>query len=90
VVFKAVGRSLRVLGIVTPRQPLTADATHVPLVSIVRIGRGKIVASEAWYGRDDGTCCASGRARTIWSYRRGKLVPERTTVLRKPSRKRTA
>lgn len=81
VVFKAVGQSLRVVGILTPRQPLTPGA-HVPLSHVVSIERGRVVVSEAWYGPNDGDCCASGRARTIWTYAAGKLRPARTTILR--------
>lgn len=85
VIFKALGKTLRVVGIVTPRQPpLDLDKTHVPLSLVSAIGRGRVVVSEAWYGRYDGTCCASGRARTIWTYRGGRLRPSRTTILRKP------
>ena len=84
VLFKAVGRSLRVVGIVTPRQPLDPDTSHVPLIDVVAIERGRVVVSEAWYGAHDGTCCASGRARTIWTYRQGTLRPTRTTVLQPP------
>jgi hypothetical protein len=84
VVFEAVGSSLRVVGILTPRQPLEPGA-HVPLSHVVTIERGKVVVSEAWYGPDDGDCCASGRVRTIWTYAAGKLRPTRTTVLRKPT-----
>ena len=83
VVFKAVGKSLRVIGIVRPRQPLTPEIGHVPLVA-VRIKRGRLVAREVWYGPFDGTCCGSGRARTTWAYRNGRLRPARTTITRKP------
>jgi hypothetical protein len=84
VIFKAVGRSLQVVGILTPRQPLEPDTQHVPLSSVVAIQPGKMVVSEAWYGPYDGDCCASGRARTIWTYDAGKLRPTRTRILRKP------
>jgi hypothetical protein len=83
VVFKAVGRSLRVVGILTPRQPL-APGAHVPLSRVVAIRRGRVVVSEAWYGPNDGDCCASGRARTIWTYAAGRFRP-RTTILREPA-----
>jgi hypothetical protein len=66
VIFKAAGKSLRVLGILRPQKPpLDLNATHVPLSFVAAIKRGKVVVSEAWYGRYDGTCCASGRARTV-------------------------
>jgi hypothetical protein len=84
VVFRASGTSLRIVGILTPRQPLEPGA-HVPLSRVVAIERRKIVVSEAWYGPEDGDCCASGRARTIWTYATGKLRPTRTTILRKPA-----
>ena len=83
-IFRAVGGSLRVVGIITPQQPLGPDGPHVPLTGLVAIERGKVVVSEAWYGSHDGDCCASGRAKTIWTYAHGKLRPARTTVIRKP------
>jgi hypothetical protein len=84
VIFKAVGRSLRVVGIVSPRQPLLAETPHVPVGYVAEIERGKVVFSEGWYGPYDGDCCSSGRVRTIWTYTRGRLRPTRTTILRYP------
>jgi hypothetical protein len=75
---------LRVVGILTSREPLEPGA-HVPLSHVVAIARGRVVVSEAWYGPQDGDCCASGRARTIWTYAAGKLRPTQTTILRKPA-----
>jgi hypothetical protein len=82
VIFTARRKSLRVLGIVTPQQPLGPAATHVPIVSRVRIRGRTVVAPEAWYGPDDGTCCPSGRARTVWRYTRAGLRPSQTVVER--------
>ena len=84
VVFRAVGRSLRVVGILTPRQPLDPERSHVPLLEVTAIERGRVLVSEAWYGPDDADCCASGRARTIWTYTAGRLRPTRTDRLRRP------
>jgi hypothetical protein len=84
VIFKAVGHSLRVVGILTPRQPFDPETSHVPLSHVAAIDRGKVVVSEAWYGPEDGDCCASGRARTIWTYTAGKLRPTRRTILQHP------
>lgn len=84
VIFKAVGRSMRVVGILTPRQPLDPRAGHVPLIDVVAIKRHKVVVSEVWYGEYDGTCCGSGKATTIWTYQRGALHVSRTTILQKP------
>lgn len=84
-IFAARGRWLHSIGIITPRQPLDPDAWHVPLVW-AEIRRGKVIGHEAWYGPQDGTCCASGRARTIWAYAHGRLRPSRTIVDRRPRR----
>jgi hypothetical protein len=84
VIFRAMGRSVRVVGIVTPQQPLDPKTSHVPLNHVVAIKPGQVVVSEAWYGQYDGTCCASGEAKTIWMYGHGKLRPTRTTILQKP------
>lgn len=82
VIFKAVGESMRVLGVVTPRQPLNAESPHVPLLWTVSIDRGTLIAPEYWYGPYDGTCCPSGEARTTWKYVDGRLRPARTTIVR--------
>ena len=84
VIFKTLEKSLRVVGIVTPQQPLDPAMTHVPLSHVVAIKRQKVIVSEAWYGPHDGTCCASGQARTTWTYANGKLRPTRTTILERP------
>ena len=86
VFFKAVGRTLRVVGVVTPQQPLGGAGVHVPLVSTVGIRPGRVIAPEAWYGPDDGSCCGSGRARTTWKLDRGVLRATHTKVLRQPRR----
>ncbi|HEX6681102.1 MAG TPA: hypothetical protein VF063_10685 [Gaiellaceae bacterium] len=84
VVFRAVGRSLRVVGILPTRQPLDPETPHVPLNTVKRIEPGKVVVSEGWYGPFDGDCCASGVASTLWTYARGRLRPARTTIVRPP------
>jgi hypothetical protein len=85
VVFAARGRWLQSIGVITPRQPLDLSASHAPAVR-AEIRRGKVVAHEAWYGPNDGSCCASGRAKTFWTYANGRLRPSRTIVERKPRR----
>ena len=84
VIFTAERNSLRVLGIIRPRQPLGPTAVAVPIVSRVHIRRRAVIAPEAWYGPEDGTCCPSGRARTIWRYSKGQLRPVRMIVERQP------
>jgi hypothetical protein len=83
VIFTGSANSVRVLGIVTPRQPFLPSTPHVPLLQVT-LRRGKVISHEFWYGPSDGTCCMSGRATTIWRYRHGTLAPGRTMVTRKP------
>ena len=84
VIFASDGRWLRSVGIVTPQQPLHPRTTHTP-VMWAEIRPGKVIAHEAWYGANDGTCCSSGRVRTIWTYSAGKLRAMRTIIERAPS-----
>jgi len=86
VIFTAGENVLRVIGVITPRQPLDPEAGHVPLLASVEVLPGKVLTQEAWYGSNDGTCCPSGRATTIWRYAGGKLRPSRTIVVLRPSR----
>jgi hypothetical protein len=83
VLFAVRGRWLQSIGIVTPRQPLNPTSSHVPVMS-AELRRGSVVAHEAWYGPNDGSCCASGQARTIWLYENGRLRPAKTIVERRP------
>jgi hypothetical protein len=86
VVFTEREHVLRAMAILTPRQPFTPDASHVPILGRVNIRRGLAVAHEGWYGPHDGDCCSSGRVRTVWRYASGSLVPWRTIVDRPPRR----
>jgi hypothetical protein len=87
VVFRASGNSLHVIALLTAQQPLTAGASHVPLIGSGAISRGEIVVPEYWYGEYDATCCSTGRARTIWAYAAGKLSVKQTIVLHAPATK---
>jgi len=40
---------------------------------------------ESFYGRNDGTCCPSGRAVSTWVYVRGRLKLAETRVTREPA-----
>jgi hypothetical protein len=82
VVFKARARSPRALAIVTPQQRPRPNV--LPTLLQVTIRRGEVIAHEAWYGPNDGTCCPSGRSTTTWRYGHGTLRPVRTVVERKP------
>lgn len=87
VVFGLSDESLHILGVLTPQQPLTVPLSHVPLIGTGKISRGEIVVPEDWYGQYDSTCCATGRAKTIWVYAGGKLSLKQTIVLHEPATK---
>ena len=83
VIYTGSANTVRVLGIVTPRQPFLPTTTHVPLLQVT-LHRGVVISDETWYGPNDGTCCGSGRATTVWRYLNGVLKPGRTIVMQKP------
>ncbi|MGA2925245.1 MAG: hypothetical protein ABSG43_04515 [Solirubrobacteraceae bacterium] len=85
VVFSGSASGVRPVGLVTPRQPHNSNVSHVPLLGKVKWVDGRIVVAEYWYGSDDPTCCASGRATTTWAYRTGKLTAVRTVVTKRPT-----
>jgi hypothetical protein len=84
VIFTTAGKSLRVIGVVTPQQPRKAN--RLPTLLTVKIRRGKVTAREAWYGPNDGTCCPSGRTTTIWRYANGALKAGLPKITQAPSR----
>jgi hypothetical protein len=85
VVFSGSATRVRSVGLITPRQPHSSNASHVPLLGKVKWVDGRIVVAEYWYGPNDPTCCASGRATTTWTYRAGKLAAVRTVVSKRPT-----
>jgi hypothetical protein len=84
VVFPGSASGVRPLGLVTPQQPDSANLSHVPLLGKPKWVGGHIVVPEYWYGPNDPTCCASGRAITTWASRAGKLAAVRTVVTKRP------
>jgi hypothetical protein len=84
VIFTTAGKSLRVIGVVTPKQPRKAN--RLPTLVTVKIRRGKVIAQEAWYGPNDGTCCPSGRTTTVWTYAHGALRAGAPRITQAPSR----
>lgn len=85
VVFSGSATSVRPVGLITPQQPHRSKVSHVPLLGKVKWVDGRIVVAEYWYGPNDATCCASGRATTTWAYHAGKLTPVRTLVTKRPT-----
>jgi hypothetical protein len=84
VIFTTAGKSLRVIGVVTPKQPRKPN--RLPTLVTVKIRRGKIIAREAWYGPHDGTCCPTGRTTTVWTYAHGALRAGAPRITQRPSR----
>ena len=85
VVYGGSATGPRSLGLITSQQPRRATVSHVPLLGKVSWAGGRIIVAEYWYGKDDPTCCASGRATTTWAFRGGKLTAVRTVVTKRPA-----
>lgn len=85
VVFSGSATSVRPVGLITPQQPPGSDLPHVALLGKVKWVDGQILVTEYWYGPNDPTCCASGRATTTWAYHAGKLITVRTVVTKRPT-----
>jgi hypothetical protein len=85
VVFSGSATSVRPVGLITPQQSGRSKVSHVPLLVKVKWVDGRVVVAEYWYGPNDPTCCASGRATTTWAYRTGKLTAVRTVITRRPT-----
>ncbi|MDQ6948989.1 MAG: hypothetical protein M3256_22695 [Actinomycetota bacterium] len=75
VVFTGAGGTLHVVGVVVPTQPKAAVGAHVPLVEVVEITKGQVVANEAWYASQDADCCSSMHMVTTWTLSGGQLTP---------------
>jgi len=84
-VFSGSATSVRAVGLITPQQPSSSNLSHVPLLGKVKWIDGQIVVAEYWYGPNDPTCCASGRATTTWAYHAGNLTAVRTVVTKRPT-----
>ena len=83
VVFSGTATRAHAVGLITPQQPHRAKVSHVPLLGKVKWVDGQIIVTEYWYGPNDPTCCASGRATTTWAYRTGKLTAVRIVVTKR-------
>jgi hypothetical protein len=82
VVFMPGRNAPRAIAVLRPRQ--RTKPNRLPTLLRVAIRTGEVIAHEAWYGRQDGTCCPSGRSLTTWKYIDGTLRPVRTVVEKRP------
>ncbi len=82
VIFSGSGGRLSAVGVVTPQvQPRDV----LPTVPTIAIAPGTITVHEYFYGPYDATCCATGRATTIWTYADGALRPGVPVITKHPS-----
>jgi hypothetical protein len=71
------------IGVVKPHIRPWGQEQMASLIG-VSFANGEVLAHEYFYGPADGTCCASGRAISVWKLSRGGLVREETVITRKP------
>jgi hypothetical protein len=81
VVFHATIRSSVPIGILRPRH---RPPHQLPTLLQVQVDPGRVVGREAFYGSNDGTCCPSGRARTVWTYRHGTFRLASSRITKRP------
>ena len=79
VIFSGLDGQLSVVGVVTAR---IRPGTATPVM--ITIAPGRITAHEFFYGPSDPTCCASGRATTVWTYAHGRLRPGAPVITKQP------
>jgi hypothetical protein len=86
VLYRWVAGQLAVLSTLTPPR-LGSGGSHVAyfdgLTGGVTISSGAITAKELFYGPQDGTCCPSGRATTVWTFN-GHTFSSGTSIQTEP------
>jgi hypothetical protein len=84
VMFTATAEGPRVIGVLTPQEPVPGPGWHVPyfddLPGGITIRPGQVVVREVWYGPGDGICCPQDRATTVWAFSSSGFHPDSTTV----------
>jgi hypothetical protein len=80
VVYTLKARTLSVIGVLTPRQPLSPNVSQVPSLGRVTIRAGEVIAQEYWYAPGAGPAGPGQIARTFWKLSGGVLRPVRTVV----------
>jgi hypothetical protein len=77
----------RLIGIVRPHIRPWGGKTWLASPLSVAFRGDELIAHEFFYGGSDGTCCASGRATSIWRFAHGRLKRLRTTITHRPVRR---
>jgi hypothetical protein len=80
VVYTLKGGVLSVIGVLAPRQPLSASIPHVPTLYRVTIRNSEVITHEAWYGPNAATAGPVELAVTFWKLSHGILVPVQTAI----------
>lgn len=83
VVFSGMSASSTVLAVLEPQQPSSVDS-HIAYFDYtsggIVIEASRIIVKEIWYGPYDETCCPTGTAKTVWTFRNGKFTPKTTVI----------
>ncbi|MFJ9590640.1 hypothetical protein [Streptomyces acidicola] len=72
VVYGHAGKSLVVIGSITPRQK---HGTYPTALAGAEFAPGRIIVHEKWYRTNDPHCCPTGDATTVWTREGNRLTP---------------
>ena len=79
VVFDGSSGRIRPIGTITGQQQ--REGVLPTNVGVAQIDDDGVRVQEAFYGPEDGTCCPSGIARTLWTWDGSALRPESSEVI---------
>src|SRR5205085_1166615 len=83
-VFTGTVADMTLLGTITPEPPAGPWHSSYMDTSETQISQGSITVEEVFYGAADGTCCPSGRRKSVWTHDNGTLVQESSVVIVEP------
>jgi hypothetical protein len=88
VLFRADKSRPQLVATLTPQRP-SVPGNHVAYFDTtpggIQIRPGTIRVKEVWYGPEDGTCCPTGRATTVWSLNDSGTLTSKTTIQTYPT-----